>query len=298
MVIRAVDRGDSTGRANGLAPAPFIRPANTNKGVAMSGRLNGKVALVTGGGRGIGEAIVRAFADEGAHVWVSDLDYRAAGAVAESLEVPASAARLDVRREEDWKAAMNAIRSGSGRLDVLVNNAGITGLETGNAPHDPEQCTLEDWRAVHRTNLDGVFLGCKHALQMMRPIGRGAIVNISSHSGMVGVPRAAAYASSKAAVRNHTKTVALWCASQGLEIRCNSIHPGPVLTPMWNPLLGEGAERDERMTEFARATPANRFANPSEIAAAAVLLASDEAAFMTGSELVIDGGLLAGPLNL
>jgi NAD(P)-dependent dehydrogenase (short-subunit alcohol dehydrogenase family) len=264
----------------------------------MSGRLNGKVALVTGGGRGIGEAIVRAFAAEGAHVWVSDLDYRAAGAVAESLEVPASAARLDVRREEDWRAAITAINNSSGRLDVLVNNAGITGLETGSAPHDPEQCTLEDWRSVHRTNLDGVFLGCKHALRAMRPVGRGSIINISSQSGLVGVPRAAAYASSKAGVRNHTKTVALWCASQGLEIRCNSIHPGPVLTPMWNPLLGQGAERDERMAEFAKATPAARFAHPDEIAAVAVLLASDEATFMTGSELVVDGGLMAGPLNL
>jgi NAD(P)-dependent dehydrogenase (short-subunit alcohol dehydrogenase family) len=132
----------------------------------------------------------------------------------------------------------------------------------------------------------------------MRPVGRGSIINMSSHSGLVGVPRAAAYASSKAGVRNHTKTVALWCASQGLEIRCNSIHPGPVLTPMWNFLLGQGAERDERMAEFARATPANRFAQPEEIAAAAVLLASDEATFMTGSEIVIDGGLMAGPLNL
>jgi NAD(P)-dependent dehydrogenase (short-subunit alcohol dehydrogenase family) len=264
----------------------------------MSGRLNGKVALVTGAGRGIGEAIARAFADEGAHVWVSDLDYRAAGAVVESLETPANAARLDVRREEDWRAAMTAINNSSGRLDVLVNNAGITGLETGSAPHDPENCSLEDWRAVHRTNLDGVFLGCKHGLRAMRPIGRGSIVNISSQSGLAGVPHAAAYASSKAAVRNHTKSVALWCAVQGLEIRCNSIHPGPVLTPMWTPLLGEGQEREERMAGVVRSTPLGRFGLAQEIAAVAVLLASDEAGYMTGAELVIDGGLMASPSPL
>jgi NAD(P)-dependent dehydrogenase (short-subunit alcohol dehydrogenase family) len=136
---------------------------------------------------------------------------------------------------------------------VVVNNAGIAGFESGFVAHDPEHASLDDWRAVHRTNLDGVFLGYKHAIRAMRPRGAGSIVNVSSRSGLVGIPAAAAYAASKAAVRNHTKTVALYCAEQALNIRCNSIHP-----------------------------------------AAAVLLASDEAAYMTGAEINIDGGILAG----
>ena len=120
----------------------------------------------------------------------------------------------------------------------------ITGLEDDPPPHDPEHAELDRWHAVHRTNLDGVFLGCKHAVQAMRRSGgEGSIINISSRSGLVGIPGAAAYASSKAAVRNHTKTVALYCAEQGLNIRCNSIQPAAILTPMWDPILGTGPER-------------------------------------------------------
>ncbi|WP_122760458.1 SDR family NAD(P)-dependent oxidoreductase, partial [Pseudomonas viridiflava] len=115
---------------------------------------------------------------------------------------------------------------------------GITGFEEGAVQQDPEHASLEDWQAVHRTNLDGVFLGCKYAIRAMRHTGAGSIINISSRSGMVGIPGAAAYASSKAAVRNHTKTVALYCAEQGLKVRCNSIHPAAILTPMWEPMLG------------------------------------------------------------
>jgi NAD(P)-dependent dehydrogenase (short-subunit alcohol dehydrogenase family) len=189
---------------------------------------------------------------------------------------------------------MAEICAEQGGLDVVVNNAGITGFERSSGPHDPENARLEDWRAVHRTNLDGVFLGCKHAIRAMRTRGGGSIINISSRSGLVGIPGAAAYASSKAAVRNHTKTVALYCAGQGLGIRCNSIHPAAILTPMWEPLLGSGAERAARMASFVRDTPLRRFGEPEEVAAIAVMLASDEAAYMTGAELTIDGGILAG----
>lgn len=257
-------------------------------------RLKGKIALATGASRGIGAAIAEAFIREGAKVWLTDVrDYEGSSA-AERLGANAVYRHLDVREEIEWTTVVDEILSADARLDVVVNNAGITGFEDATGPHDPEQASLDAWRAVHRTNLDGVFLGCKHAIRAMRPRGTGSIINISSRSGQVGIPGAAAYASSKAAVRNHTKTVALYCAEQGLKIRCNAILPAAVLTPMWEPMLGHGPERERNMADIVADTPLRRFAEPVEVAALAVLLASDEATYMTGSELSIDGGLLAG----
>lgn len=255
-------------------------------------RLRGKVALITGAARGIGAAIARTFVEHGAVVYVTDVDDAAGAATARLLGQRYF--RLDVREESDWEDVMEEIVAEHGGLDVLVNNAGITGFEGGLVAHDPENATLASWHAVHRTNLDGVFLGCKHAIRAMRPRGAGSIVNISSRSGVVGIPGAAAYASSKAAVRNHTKSVALYCAERGLNIRCNSIQPAAILTPMWEPMLGLGPDREARMRELVRDTPLKRFGTPEEVAAVALLLASDEAAYMTGTEINIDGGLLAG----
>jgi NAD(P)-dependent dehydrogenase (short-subunit alcohol dehydrogenase family) len=257
-------------------------------------RLRSKIALVSGAARGIGLAIAKAFAAEGALVWLTDINTSLGQAEADALGPPARFEKLDVRSEDDWRRVTDCILAEHGRLDVVVNNAGITGLEAGAVRHDPEHAELADWRAVHEVNLDGVFLGCKHAIRAMRPARAGSIVNISSRSGIVGIPGAAAYASSKAAVRNHTKTVALWCAGQGLNIRCNSLHPGAILTPMWEPVLGEGPGREARMAAFVADTPLKRFGLPEEVAAMAVLLASDEAAYITGAEINIDGGLLAG----
>jgi NAD(P)-dependent dehydrogenase (short-subunit alcohol dehydrogenase family) len=255
-------------------------------------RLDGKIAHVTGAARGIGAAIAAAFAREGAKVVVTDID---GDGVARLAQTTGSVAlTLDVREEDHWRAAHDAILQQFGRLDVLVNNAGVTGFEAEGAVHDPEHAALADWRAVHATNLDGVFLGCKHAIRAMRRTGAGSIINISSRSGIVGIPAAAAYASSKAAVRNHTKTVALYCAEQGLKIRCNSIHPAAILTPMWEPMLGEGPEREANMAAFVADTPLRRFGTPEEVAAIAVMLASDESAYVTGAELHVDGGILAG----
>lgn len=256
------------------------------------GRLERKVALVTGAARGIGYAVARMFVAQGATVWVTDIVD--ATSVANSLGPPARFERLDVRSEEDWSRSIDAVLDRDGRLDILVNNAGVTGFEDGTSAHDPENATLAAWRAVHATNLDGTFLGCRAAIHAMRVGGKGSIINMSSRSGLVGVPAAAAYASSKAAIRNHTKTVALWCAQQRLAIRCNSIHPAAILTPIWEPMLGNGADRDERMVKLVRDTPLLRFGLPDEVAATAVFLASDEATYITGSEFNIDGGLLAG----
>jgi NAD(P)-dependent dehydrogenase (short-subunit alcohol dehydrogenase family) len=256
-------------------------------------KLDGRVALVTGAARGIGAGAARALAAEGARVLVTDLRDAEGAAVADAIE-GAVYRRLDVRVEADWAAAMEDVLARWGRLDVLVNNAGVTGFENGPAPHDPEHASLEDWRAVHRTNTDGVFLGCKHGIQAMRPAARGSIINVSSRSGIVGIPAAGAYAASKAAVRNHTKTVALYCAQQGLAIRCNSIHPAAILTPMWEPMLGDGPDREARMAALVRDTPLRRFGTVEEVAAAVVYLASDDSGYMTGSELHLDGGILAG----
>lgn len=257
-------------------------------------RLKDKVAVVTGAAQGIGEAIARSFVTEGAVVILTDINDDAGRTLAASLGSRAEYRHLDVRLESDWEAQIDAVLSSHGRIDVIVNNAGVTGFETGYVAHDPEHASLADWRKVHETNLDGVFLGCKHGIRAMRATGTGSIINLSSRSGLVGIPGAAAYASSKAAIRNHTKTVALYCAGQGLAIRCNSIHPAAILTPMWEPMLGVGPEREQRVADLVSDTPLRRFGRPEEVAALAVLLGSDEATYMTGSELNLDGGLLAG----
>jgi NAD(P)-dependent dehydrogenase (short-subunit alcohol dehydrogenase family) len=257
-------------------------------------RLKDKVALVTGAARGIGLAVARAFVAEGARVVLTDIREAEGEAAARSLGDTAGFVRLDVREEADWVAVVDGIVAHHGGLDVVVNNAGITGLEDDGPAHDPEHAALEDWRAVHRTNLDGVFLGCKHAIRAMRPRRTGSIVNISSRSGLVGIPGAAAYASSKAAVRNHTKSVALYGAGQGLAIRCNSVHPAAILTPMWEPMLGDGPDREARMRAIVADTPLGRFGTAEEVAATVVHLAADESAYITGAELVVDGGLLVG----
>lgn len=251
-------------------------------------RLSDKRCVVTGAARGIGRAIAEAFHAEGARVILTDCDAEAGAAAAAAIGcrfLP-----LDVAEEADWQALAAAVPV----ADVVVNNAGITGFEHGHVAHDPEHASLSDWRAVHRVNLDGTFLGCRFAIAAMKGQGAGSIINMSSRSGLVGIPGAAAYASSKAAIRNHSKTVALYCAQQGWRIRCNSIHPAAILTPMWEAMLGDGAGRDARMAEMVADTPLKRFGRPEEVAAIAVMLASDEATYVTGSEFDIDGGLLAG----
>jgi NAD(P)-dependent dehydrogenase (short-subunit alcohol dehydrogenase family) len=254
-------------------------------------RLEGKVALVTGAAQGIGAAIARAFTTEGATVWLTDINEDKGRELA--AELGQRFARLDVASERDWDL-VDELVSKEGKLDIFVNNAGITGFEDGPVAHDPENATLEEWHRVHRVNLDGTFLGCRAAVRAMRPRGTGSIINISSRSGLVGIPGAAAYASSKAAIRNHSKTVALWCAQQGTQIRCNSVHPAAILTPIWDAMLGEGPDREDRMAALVKDTPLKRFGTVEEVAALVVFLASDEAPYITGSELDIDGGLLAG----
>lgn len=251
-------------------------------------RLSGKTCVITGAARGIGRAIAEAFCSEGGIVILTDKDEPTGRAAA--AELGCRFMRLDVAKEEDWRALAGAVPA----ADVVVNNAGVTGFEEGPVAHDPEHASLEAWRSVHRVNLDGTFLGCRYAIGATKARGAGSIINISSRSGLVGIPMAAAYASSKAAIRNHTKSVALYCAQQGWNIRCNSIHPAAILTPMWEPMLGQGPDRETRMKALVAETPLKRFGDVKEVAAVAVLLASDEAGYITGAEMNIDGGLLAG----
>lgn len=250
--------------------------------------LKNKTALVTGAARGIGAAIAKTFVDEGARVILTDIIDAEGQAAADTIG--ADYHHLDVRSETDWAKVISA----HPQLDILVNNAGITGFESGEMVHDPENASLETWRGVHAVNLDGVFLGCRAAISAMKAAGTGSIINISSRSGLVGIPGAAAYASSKAAIINHTRSVALYCAQQGWAIRCNAIAPAAILTPIWEPMLGDGPDREDKMAALVADTPLKRFGQPEEVAAVAVMLAGDGAAYMTGETLTLDGGLLAG----
>jgi 3(or 17)beta-hydroxysteroid dehydrogenase len=256
------------------------------------GRLDGRIALITGAARGIGRAIAECFHAEGAHVLLSDITDEEGSVATGCLGDRVEYHHLDVSREDDWEGVAALIGRTHGHLDVLVNNAAITGLlEPGL--QDPEHFLLDTWRHIHAVNLDGVALGCKYGIRLMRHRG-GAIVNMSSRSAMVGIPGAAAYASSKAAVRNHTKSVALYCAERGYRIRCNSVHPGAILTPMWDAVLGEGDDRVRAISALEREVPLGRMGKPADVAQAVLYLASDASAYVTGTELHVDGGILAG----
>lgn len=256
-------------------------------------RLENKIALITGASRGIGKAIAELFYQQGATVILSDIRNYEGIIVAESLGEKSEYHALDVKKEEDWIEISNYIETKYGKLDILVNNAGITGFLETNGPFDAENVDLNSWEEVHRVNATGVMLGCKYAISLMKKNG-GSIVNISSRSGIVGIPAAVAYASSKASVRNHTKSVALYCAEKGYKIRCNSVHPAAIMTPMWDAMLGEGIERDKVIKQVESGIPLGKFGEAIDVAYGVLYLASDESKYVTGIELTIDGGILAG----
>ncbi len=256
-------------------------------------RVLGKVALVTGAAQGIGKEIASLLRTEGAHVILTDIHETPPPSLANLLNEQSSYHCLDVSSELHWKNLSSHIIKTYGHLDILINNAGITGL--GHGPQDPEHASLESWHTIHRINLDGVFLGCKYGIALMKQRG-GSIVNMSSRSGLVGVPAAAAYASSKAAIRNHTKSVALYCAQKKYGIRCNSIHPGAILTPLWDDMLGTDAnlEKKEILDHIEADIPLGHMGTSEDVAYGALYFASDESKYVTGSELVIDGGITCG----
>ncbi len=248
----------------------------------MAGRLQDKVAIVTGGARGMGAATIRLFAREGAQVVIADMAEAEGAALAAELGEPALFHRLDVAREDDWVGLVAAVLARHGRIDALVNNAGVTSF----API--EELRVEEIDRVLGINLKGPMLGLKHVGRVMRQAGRGAVVNISSVDGFRGANSLSLYSASKWAVRGFTKTAALEFGPHG--VRVNSIHPGGVDTTMGNP---QGQTGEERNWSYGR-VPLQRIGEPEEIAAASLFLCSDEASYVNGAELAVDGGWAAG----
>jgi len=259
--------------------------------MSLSDRVAGKHILVTGGATGLGEAIVRRLAGEGATLFIGDID-EAAGSVL-AAEISATFITLNVASEKSWKSAIAQIERQAGRLDGLVNNAGIA---SSNGPEDIEGIELDDLHRIFAVNVDGTILGCKHAIPLMAKSGPGSIVNLSSIAGLIPAAFVVSYGTSKAAIAHATRSVAMHCAQRGYGIRCNSVHPGQVRTPMMNTII-ERVGRETNMGQaaaeqtFLSQIPLGKFQECEDIAHSVLFLLSDEARFMTGSQMVIDGGM-------
>ena len=250
----------------------------------MGNRLENKVALITGGAQGLGKEMAKLMIAQGARVVISDINKSILEKTAEELLCDHIA--LDVTREDHWQSVIAKIKEDVGSLNILVNNAGMGG------PGDVESTDLELWDLVHKVNLDSVFMGCKYSLPLMRDSGNGSIINISSMSGIVASHNTSAYNSSKAAVRHLSKSVALHCAKSTNLVRCNSLHPVFTRTAMVQSMIDSAPERNIEQ-KLIQQIPIRKLAEPIDIANSAVFLASDESSFITGTELIVDGGLSA-----
>lgn len=256
-----------------------------------AGRLEGRIALITGAASGLGRRMAERFAEEGARLLLADINLAGAEDVARTIGPAARAIHLDVTSEDGWIKAIDAARQQHGGLHILVNCAGIGGGTT------VEDTDLDTWRHVHAVDVDSVFLGCKHAIPLIRETTgrektRGSILNISSIAGIIASGNMAAYNSAKAAVRHLTKSVALHLAGRD-PINCNSVHPAFINTPILDGLGGSNYSRDEMLAKLGRQIPVGHVGEPDDVAWAAVYLCSDEAKFVTGAELYIDGGISA-----
>jgi NAD(P)-dependent dehydrogenase (short-subunit alcohol dehydrogenase family) len=251
---------------------------------ARPGRLAGKTALITGAASGIGRATVMLFHAEGAKVAATD---RNEAGLAELKGVADLVLPQDVTDEARWRQVVDSAVAAFGRLDILVNSAGIG--TKGNV----ETETLADWRRTQAVNVEGTFLGCREAVRVMKKTGGGSIVNLSSVAGIIGDAQTIAYCASKGAVRLLTKSAALHCGRSGYKIRVNSVHPSFADTPMVQQLIASSKNPERTREGLARAAPLGRLGRAEEVAAAILYLASDESAFTTGAEIVVDGGLTA-----
>jgi NAD(P)-dependent dehydrogenase (short-subunit alcohol dehydrogenase family) len=263
----------------------------------MTGQVAGKVALVTGGASGIGAAVAELLAREGASVAVTDIDELGGPEIVAGIRKAGGEAIFlpqDVTSEARWIEVVAEVEKRYGRLDILVSNAGI-----GIAVPSITDMTLEDWRRQNAINLDGVFLSVKHCLPAMRRTGGGSIIMMSSLAGLRGAPGLSAYSASKGGVQLFAKSIAMECASAGDGIRVNSVHPGIIDTPIWGKIptgaAGRGQNAPIDPEERAKlAAPLGRAGHASEIASGVLYLASDASSYVTGTELVIDGGMNAG----
>jgi 3(or 17)beta-hydroxysteroid dehydrogenase len=251
-------------------------------------RVKDKIALITGAASGLGAASARLLAAQGASVVLSDLNAEQGTRIAAEIGAKALFLQHDVTSEEHWQQVVDNTLQTFGQLDILLNSAGIAIFK------DIEATSLAEWRRIHAVNLDGVFLGCKYGVAAMKRSGAGgSIINMSSVSGLVGGHNLAAYNSSKGGVRLLTKSVALHCARQGYHIRCNSIHPTFVDTPMLRSVIDAGDDPAKTETALKRQVPLGRLGRVEDIANMVLYLASDESSFVTGAEMVIDGGVTA-----
>lgn len=252
--------------------------------------LKNKVALVTGGASGLGRGISQALVLSGVHLIITDID-KSRGE-AEAAALGCRFIHQDVSDENAWNHVIKTIQEQYEELHILVNNAGIE----GNPVSTPETATLADWQLIHRINVEGVFLGCRSAIPLIRASGGGSIINISSIGSLEPTPNNMAYGASKAAVRHITKSVAMHCATDGSKIRCNSIHPGVIKTAMINRLTAGRIDKSTTssaalLAEYQAEIPQGEFQEIEDIANAVLFLASDEAHHITGIKLVVDGGL-------
>jgi NAD(P)-dependent dehydrogenase (short-subunit alcohol dehydrogenase family) len=251
---------------------------------SVAGRLAGKTALITGAASGIGRATAELFRAQGAKVAATD---RSESALAELKGLVDLVLAQDVTDEAQWREVVDAVVHAFGRLDILVNSAGIA--VKGNI----ETATLEEFRRTEAVNVEGTFLGCREAVRVMKAAGGGSIVNLSSVAGIIGDAQSAAYCASKGAVRLLTKSAALHCGRAGYNIRVNSVHPSFADTPMVRNLIASSKNPDRVREGLARAAPLGRLGRAEEVAHAILYLASDESSFTTGVELMVDGGLTA-----
>jgi NAD(P)-dependent dehydrogenase (short-subunit alcohol dehydrogenase family) len=259
----------------------------------MGARLASKVAIVTGGASGLGKAIATRFAEEGATVVITDIQTELGTSLAK--ETGLIFIRQDVTQENQWTSLLEEIQRTHGALHILVNNAGT---QEYTSTLDPEESwLLSDWRRLFTVNVESVFLGCRAAIPAIAASGGGSIINISSIAGLMATPASLPYGAGKAAVAHLTKSVAQHCAERRLNIRCNSIHPGIVLTPPFKKFienkaanLGESTEEGEG--RWAAKVPMGDWTQPGDVAAGASFLASDDARHITGAQLIIDGGLV------
>lgn len=262
--------------------------------MSVMGKLKNKIVLITGSTKSIGLAIAELFCKKGATVIVTGRLVTGEGEKFAQSIGASDYLTLDVCSEQNWQEVATFIGKKYQRLDVLVNNAGIDCAPKSDKSQDIENCSLEDWRMVHAVNLDGTFLGCKTLMPLLKKSANASIINMGSRSGLVGIPSHVAYASSKAAILNLTRTIAMHCAKMEYTIRCNVIVPAAILTEMWDSEFGQDEERSRRIEEYTNTIPLKRMGKASEVAKLAVFLASDDSLFITGSQYNIDGGIMAG----